>query len=227
VLALARASAVFGRGSAPTWALQNVSLEISPGGLVLVGGPSGSGKTTLLSLLGCLTRPSAGFVRVQGIDVTRLDEHSRTRLRQTQIGFVFQAFRLFKTLSVLDNVVLGGEVVQGRIPSLPKRALDLLERLGLANRAQLRPDALSGGEKQRVAIARALVKDPPIVLADEPTASLDARNGVEVCSIIRAMSQQDGKTVVVVSHDTRWRAFADRVVSIQDGAIVADEEIER
>src|SRR5437764_8002461 len=168
LLALEDVTVSYGRGNARAQALRNVSLQFHPGQLTLILGPSGSGKTTLLALLGCLMLPERGAVYVQGQDVTRLSEPARTTIRRRQIGFIFQAFRLLRSLRALENVVIGSHVTGaagGR-----DRARELLRRLDLLGKAHLKPDELSGGEKQRVAIARALIKEPAILLADEPTA---------------------------------------------------------
>jgi putative ABC transport system ATP-binding protein len=216
-LAVEEVTVSYGRGHASSQALRNVSLQLQPGELTLILGPSGSGKTTLLALLGCLMRPERGAVYVQGRDVTRLSEPERTSIRCRQIGFVFQAFRLFRSLGALDNVAIGNDVTGdsgGR-----ERAHELLRRVDLLEKAHLKPDELSGGEKQRVAIARALIKDPAILLADEPTASLDSQAGRQISQILFQLAKEQGRTVVVVSHDPRWENFAHRIVVLQDGQI--------
>lgn len=213
------ASVSFGQGEARVSALRDVSLTFEPGTLSLVMGPSGSGKTTLLSVLGCLLTPDEGTVFVDGVAVNALSEAEKTVVRQKKISFVFQAFRLFHSLSALDNVALGFEI---RDPAAPRRmemARDLLLQFGLGDKLHQEPNELSPGEKQRVAIARALVGNPPILLADEPTASLDAEAGRNICQILRRQVDEQGRTVVVVSHDPRWEKFADRTVTICDGRL--------
>jgi putative ABC transport system ATP-binding protein len=213
------ASVSFGRGEARARALRDVSLNFERGTLVLVMGPSGSGKTTLLSMLGCLLSPDEGTVLVDGIAVNQLTEAEKTAIRQKKISFVFQAFRLFHSLSAIDNVALGFEI---RDPGEPRRmemARDLLLRFGLGDKLHQEPNELSPGEKQRVAIARALAGNPPILLADEPTASLDAKAGKNICEILRNQVSEHGRTVVVVSHDPRWREFADRTITLCDGQV--------
>lgn len=200
-------------------ALAGVSVNFDQGHLTLVTGPSGSGKTTLLSLLGCLLRPDEGHVYLHGINVAKMGEARRSKVRRDHIGFVFQAFRLLKSLTALDNVALAGDVA-GR--SEQGRARQLLEDLGLGAKLNLRPDELSGGEKQRVAIARALLRNPSIVLADEPTASLDSKSGEQIASILRDLAEVQKRTVVVVSHDPRWRDLAHRRISLKDGRVVED-----
>jgi putative ABC transport system ATP-binding protein len=213
------ASVSFGKGDARIRALRDVSLMLERGSLELVMGPSGSGKTTLLSMLGCLLSPDEGTVFVDGEAVNQLTEPEKTAIRQKKISFVFQAFRLFHSLSALDNVALGFEI---RDPAEPRRlemATELLLQFGLGDKLAQEPNDLSPGEKQRVAIARALAGNPPILLADEPTASLDAKAGRNICEILRNQVDAHGRTVVVVSHDPRWQEFADRTITLSDGQV--------
>jgi putative ABC transport system ATP-binding protein len=213
------ASVSFGKGAARVRVLRDVSLSFERGTLALVMGPSGSGKTTLLSMLGCLLSPNEGAVFVDGVLVNKLSEPERTAIRQKKISFVFQAFRLFHSLTAVDNVALGFEI---RDPGEPRRlemARDLLVQFGLGDKLHQEPNELSPGEKQRVAMARALAGNPPIVLADEPTASLDAKAGRNICEILRNQVSERGRTVVVVSHDPRWREFADRTITLCDGQV--------
>ncbi|MGA3187615.1 MAG: ABC transporter ATP-binding protein [Bryobacteraceae bacterium] len=200
--------------------MKDVSVSFHPGELTLVMGPSGSGKTTLLSLLGCLLSPDEGSVFVDGNDVSRLKERNRTRLR-THIGFIFQAFRLFHSLPALENVMIAAEI-SGDRRHQSQHARKLLTDLGLGEKFKEKPDQLSGGEKQRVAIARALLSDPPIVLADEPTASLDFESGCQISGILRRLAVEQSRTVVVVSHDHRWINFAQRTIILEDGCVVED-----
>jgi putative ABC transport system ATP-binding protein len=203
-------------------ALTDVTLSFAPSSLTLVMGPSGSGKTTLLSLLGCLLTPDSGAVFVQGINAAACTLGERSALRRREIGFIFQAFRLFHSLSALQNVIVKSDIAgMGRRHS-QKIARDLLTRLGLAEKLHMKPDALSGGEKQRVAIARAIIGNPKILLADEPTAALDSNSGRQICEILRGLAEQDKQTVVVVSHDPRWASFADRTVVLEDGRVMED-----
>ncbi len=218
-LGVVRASVSFGKGEARVPALRDVSLSFERGTLTLVMGPSGSGKTTLLSMLGCLLSPDEGTVFVDGLAVNALTEPQKTAIRQKKISFVFQAFRLFHSLSAIDNVAVGFEI---RDPAEPRRmemARNLLLQFGLGNKLHQEPNELSPGEKQRVAIARALAGNPPILLADEPTASLDAKAGKNICEILRNQASEHGRTVVVVSHDPRWREFADRTITLCDGQV--------
>jgi putative ABC transport system ATP-binding protein len=214
----------YGSGAAAVPALRDVSLSFAPGRLVLVMGPSGSGKTTLLSALGCILLPDQGDVRVQGQSVRGLSDSQRVDLRRHSIGYVFQAFRLFRALSALDNLLLALDVAGCERGRAKARAEQGLAAVGLADKAGLKPGELSGGEKQRVAIARALINDPPIVLADEPTASLDWRSGEGVATMLLKIAQEQGKLVVVVTHDPRMTPFGQRIVKMQDGCVVEDVE---
>jgi len=218
-LGVERASVSFGKGGAQIHALRDVSLSFERGTLSLVMGPSGSGKTTLLSILGCLLSPDEGEVFVDGEVVNRLSESEKTAVRQKKVSFVFQAFRLFHSLSAMDNVALGLEIRDPQEAQRMEMARNLLVQFGLGEKLRHEPNELSPGEKQRVAIARALAGNPPILLADEPTASLDAEAGKNICEILRGQVDQGGKTVVVVSHDPRWKKFADRVITLSDGQV--------
>jgi putative ABC transport system ATP-binding protein len=213
------ANVSFGKGGAQVRALREVSLMFERATLSLVMGPSGSGKTTLLSVLGCLLSPDEGAVFVEGVEVRRLSEAQRTAIRQKKISFVFQAFRLFRSLSAIDNVALGFELRDARQPGRMEMARELLVQFGLGDKLNQEPHELSPGEKQRVAIARALAGNPPILLADEPTASLDAHAGRNICQILRSQVDESGRTVVVVTHDPRWQEFADRTVILCDGKV--------
>jgi len=214
----------YGTGSASVRALDSVSLGFRPASLTLVMGPSGSGKTTLLSLLGCLLTPDRGEVSVMNTPVRALSEEARGRIRRRYIGYVFQAFRLFHSLSALENVAIALEICGKRGKTARKVAMDALDAVGLAERSRLKPGELSGGEKQRVAIARALVNDPPILLADEPTASLVSTSGLQISQTLRKLADEDKRLVVVVSHDPRWMPFSDRTITLQDGRVLTDSE---
>jgi putative ABC transport system ATP-binding protein len=223
-LGVVGASVSFGKGEARVPALRDISLTFERGALTLIMGPSGSGKTTLLSMLGCLLSPDEGTVFVDGAAVNQLTEPEKTAIRQRKISFVFQAFRLFHSLTALDNVAVGFEI---RDPAEPRRmemARDLLVQFGLGDKTHQEPNELSPGEKQRVAIARALAGNPPILLADEPTASLDAKAGKNICQILRNQVDEHGRTVVVVSHDPRWREFADRTITLCDGQVEQEDK---
>jgi putative ABC transport system ATP-binding protein len=215
----------FGNGNAQVRALRGVSVSFEPGTLSLIMGPSGSGKTTLLSLLGCLLSPNDGTVFVDGVAVNTLNVEQKAALRRKKIGFVFQSFRLLHSLSALDNVCLGLEIRDPKQPGRMTKARELLLQFGLKDKLDHEPDALSPGEKQRVAIARALAGNPTILLADEPTASLDAEAGRNICHILRNQAEQNGKTVVVVSHDSRWQEYVSRTVILSDGQIKQQQQV--
>ena len=218
-------SVAYGKGAVRAQALENISVEFAPGTLNLVMGPSGSGKTTLLSLLGCLLTPDTGSVLVGGDDVGRLSASKRNAVRQRKIGFVFQAFRLFHSLNAEENIALSAQIagMHSRRERLA-RSRQLLADFGMEGKARLKPNQLSGGEKQRVAIARAVIKDPPILLADEPTASLDSRAAQQISQILRDLAEKSLKTIVVVSHDPRWEQFAHRTIVLSDGRILEDRK---
>ena len=214
-----RLSKTYGRGEGLVRAVDEVDLEVSAGETVAVMGPSGCGKSTLLHLLGGLERPTAGEIWLAGRRVDQLTERALARLRRTAIGFVFQAFHLMDELTARENVELPA-LLAGRSPRAARRqATDLLERVGLADRAAFLPTALSGGQRQRVAIARALSNDPLVVLADEPTGNLDSTATVEVLRLFDRLHAA-GQTLVIVTHDSRVAATADRLISMRDGAFV-------
>ena len=200
--------------------LSDVSLEFPVGAVSLIMGPSGSGKTTLLSVLGCLLKPQAGSVLVNGQDVTPLTEDERTSIRRSQIGFIFQAFRLFDSLTAVENVMLAMEIDGKSGPEVRLRAQQELEFLEMSEKMHLKPAELSGGEKQRVAVARALIREPRILLADEPTASLDSAAGESLTRLLREIAEVQQRTVVIVSHDERLRAFAKSIIRLRDGEII-------
>ncbi len=207
----------FGQGASAVEAVRGVDLELAKGEIVLIMGPSGSGKTTLLSMLGALLRPSAGTIRVGGVDITSLTEHDLPALRAARIGFIFQDFNLMPSLSARENVEVSLNVMGMRGKAARQRAERLLRDLGLGHRLDFLPGKLSGGESQRVAIARALANDPDLVLADEPTANLDSSIGREVMRRLREIAKQRGQSVLIVSHDDRIREFVDRVLWLEDG----------
>ena len=214
---------VLGSGAAKVEALKNVSLTLKGGELTLLMGPSGSGKTTLLSILGCMLTPTAGTVRVCGHATAGADPEDLALLRREHIGFVFQSFHLFPTLSATDNVRLALDVRGERSRSAKAKSREALARVGLPHKIKAFPGELSGGEQQRVAIARAIVGNPSIILADEPTAALDGENGQAVMKILTAIAREQGRAVLIVTHDPRLLPFADRVVHIEDGRIVREE----
>lgn len=222
ILAAKNLSMSFGSNSTRVRALQDISLSFDAGALTLIMGPSGSGKTTLLSLLGCLLTPESGCVEVNGVETSSLGESERTDVRRRHIGFVFQAFRLFHSLTAFENVMIAAELRGARDQRSSSAALQLLTDLGLSDKLHLKPNALSGGEQQRVAIARALLSNPKILLADEPTAALDSTAGRQIGEILRGLADQQRRTIVVVSHDHRWSSFAHRTVMLEDGRVADD-----
>jgi putative ABC transport system ATP-binding protein len=200
-------------------ALQNASLDLMPGEVVSIMGPSGSGKTTLISILGCILKPSSGELWIDGRAVTNLSEKELPEIRRNYIGFVFQAYNLFRSLTVQENVELALQLKGTEDALLSAKASDLLEVVGLSHRKNFSPADISGGEKQRVAIARALAGDPPIILADEPTANLDSRTGGDILELFQFLSVKRGKSVVIVTHDPRIKKIQHRPVLIEDGRI--------
>jgi putative ABC transport system ATP-binding protein len=213
-------------GVAGTLALRGVDLDVRAGELLLLMGPSGSGKTTLLSIMGCILTATSGSVRIAGREVVGLSEKQLPALRLEHIGFVFQGFNLFPTLTAGENVELMLDLKGISPAKAKKRAHDLLEQVGLAEKYGAFPADLSGGQKQRVAIARALAGDPGIILADEPTAALDSHTGRTVMEMMSELAHKRGRAVVIVSHDSRVVSFADRIVRIEDGAIASNSDAE-
>jgi putative ABC transport system ATP-binding protein len=223
-LSVANVSVVYGTGRAQAYALEDVSVNFQTGKLTLLMGPSGSGKTTLLSVLGCLVTPQQGRVTLLGNDVTQLSESDKTELRRQKIGYVFQAFRLFRALTALENVMLALELSHRAGRQAREAAQAALAAVGLENKGHLLPNEMSGGEKQRVALARALINDPPVILADEPTASLDSKSGNQVAELLLSLAERQNRLVVVVSHDNRWLPLCHRRVILQNGCLIGDRE---
>ncbi len=213
-----RLTRTFGEGAVAVTAVRDVTISLEASEVVLLLGPSGSGKTTLISMLGGLLRPTQGAVYLDGTPLDPRD--SRTpAIRLRSVGFVFQSFNLLPALSTLDNVALPLRLIGRTAHASNRRAMTLLRMLGLEERARTRPDALSVGEKQRVSIARALVGDPRVVLADEPTASLDTKHGQEAMSLLTSLARQGRQACLIVTHDQRLTGFADRVVHLEDGRL--------
>jgi putative ABC transport system ATP-binding protein len=210
----------YGAGDTAVDALSGVSLEIPRGHLTAVMGPSGSGKSTLMHILAGLDKPTSGNVEIDGVDITALKDNDLTKLRRRHIGFVFQFFNLLPMLSAEENVALPLSIAGEK----PDKAFfdDLLRRVGLADRRSHRPAELSGGQQQRVAIARALVSRPTVVFADEPTGNLDSHTGNEILELMRAATEEFGQTTVMVTHDARGAAIADRILFLADG-LIADQ----
>ena len=214
---------IYREGATELRALQDVDLEVCAGELTLLMGPSGSGKTSLLSILGCILRPSEGELEVLGEDVSSLPESELPRIRRAGIGFVFQGFNLFPALTAAENVALALDVRGIPAGEAKKRGEELLAEVGLAQRARSFPADLSGGQKQRVAIARALAGDPPILLADEPTAALDSTSGRTVIELLQRLAHEHGRAVVMVTHDPRVLSFGDRIIHLEDGRLLREE----
>lgn len=210
----------FNIGKIETQALRGVNLSIENGEFTALVGPSGSGKTTLLQIIGCLDQPSSGQVFVNGKDVSKLNRNQRADIRRGTIGFIFQFFALIPTLSAYENVEMPLLLVGKSSSERRERVNQLLESVGLSDRAHHRPDQLSGGEQQRVAIARALATRPAMILADEPTANLDTANGKQIMETMTRLNQETGITFVFATHDPRVIHYARRVVTLQDGRVV-------
>lgn len=216
----------YAEGSAGVRALRGVDLDVHAGELVLLMGPSGSGKTTLLSIMGCILTASSGSVKIGGLEVFGLREKELPRVRLEHIGFIFQGFNLFPTLTAGENVELMLDLKGVSGASAKTRAKELLEQVGLGDKYDSFPADLSGGQKQRVAIARALAGDPKVILADEPTAALDSTTGRNVMAMMRDLAHERGRAVVIVTHDPRLMEFGDRIVRIEDGLIAKPVESE-
>jgi putative ABC transport system ATP-binding protein len=212
-------SKVYGEGTRRVVALDGATLALHSGQVLLIMGPSGSGKTTLLSVMGCILRPTSGRVIVAGQIVSDLGEEVLPDIRRNYFGFVFQSFNLFSTLTAQENVEMVLRMKRTAKHAIAAQSMALLERVGLESRAHAYPRDLSGGEKQRTALARALAGEPAIVLADEPTANLDSRTGHEVLNLLRQLAQETGKAVAIVSHDSKARGLADRVIMMEDGRL--------
>jgi putative ABC transport system ATP-binding protein len=214
----------YGSGSAMVRAVDGVSLEVAPGESLAIVGPSGCGKSTLLYLLGGLERPTAGTVRLAGERLEQMPESGLARLRRVAIGFVFQAFHLVDELTATENVELPALLAGASPRTARHRAAELLEEVGLADRAEHLPSALSGGQRQRVAIARALANEPMVVLADEPTGNLDSAATTDLLRLFEQL-HANGQTLVTVTHDSRIAATADRLISMRDGAFVDETRL--
>ena len=211
-------------GTVETRALRGIDLAVNSGEFTALIGPSGSGKTTLLQLLGCLDLPTSGTVVINDTDVTKLSRNQRADLRKETLGFIFQFFALIPTLTSYENIEM--PLLLNAQPSMQRRerVMELLNAVGLMDRAHHRPDQLSGGEQQRVAVARALSTNPKLVLADEPTANLDTENGRQVMEIMSRLNKETGVTFIFATHDPRVINYAGRVVTLQDGLIVKDSK---
>ncbi|HEV2440123.1 MAG TPA: ABC transporter ATP-binding protein [bacterium] len=216
---------VYGTGEMAVYALRGVSLEVRRGEFVAIMGPSGSGKSTFMHLLGCLDRPTAGSYRLAGQEVSGLSADELAMVRSRQIGFVFQSFNLLARTTALENVEL--PMLYAGIPRETRvaRAKELLASVGLGDRLDHKPSELSGGQQQRVAIARSLANGVPLLMADEPTGNLDSKSSAEIMTLFRRLNEQQGLTVVLVTHDMTVAAWSKRVVTFRDGRIVSDKPV--
>ena len=232
VLAVRNLTKTYGSGDTAVDAVRAVDLDVAPGEVLLVMGPSGSGKTTLLLMLGALLRPTSGSVTVTSgdldVDIAASPERQLPALRSHTFGFIFQDYALLDALSATENIEVAANLAGTTGVAAHHRATELLHRVGLAHRAAARPSQMSGGEQQRVAVARALANDPPVLLADEPTANLDASRGRDLARLLRRLADEDHRSVIIVSHDDRLREIADRVLWLEDGSFrqVANLEVD-
>lgn len=214
----------YGEGDTEVRALDGVDLTIDQGEMVAIMGPSGSGKSTLLHIVGALESPTSGTIAVGGLHYEGLDDKQLTELRRDHIGFVFQFFNLLPSLTAEENVTLPAVVAKRHDPAIRERARALIERVGLGDRMDHLPSELSGGQQQRVSIARALLLSPELVLADEPTGNLDTKSGREVLRVLRELNEDEGHTIVMVTHDAAAAATADRIIFLRDGRIAGQVE---
>lgn len=212
-------------GSVTVEAVRGVSVSIEKGEMVAIMGPSGSGKTTLISMLGCILRPTSGKIFINSLDITSLPEKRLPEIRSSYIGFVFQAFNLFPSLTALQNVVVALNLKNIKGRKSKDEAIYFLERVGLKERLSFLPRDLSGGQKQRVSIARAIAGKPALILADEPTGNLDSKSGHEVIYIMRELSRENKSAVIIVTHDSRISDAVDRVLYLEDGILRSTDPI--
>ncbi len=225
MIELENVTKVYRMGQTKVFALDSINLNIQAGEMVAVMGPSGSGKSTLMAILGCLDVPSSGVYRLEGQPVENLSDNQLAQVRSRKVGFVFQQFNLLPRTSALENVILPllYDGVHGK--ARLEKAKAALETVGLGDRIHHRPNQLSGGEQQRVAIARALVNDPTILLADEPTGNLDTKTGEEIIGLFQKLHNEQGQTVVYVTHDAFIARHTQRIIRLVDGKIISDEHV--
>ena len=223
VIAIHNVTKTYQMGQVRVRALQGVNLTVERGEMLAVMGPSGSGKSTMMNIIGCLDVPTDGRYYLEGEDVRAMNDNELARIRQGKIGFVFQTYNLLPRASALANVEM--PLLYGNGRNRRARALDALDRVGLAHRAKHMPTELSGGEQQRVGIARALVKEPSILLADEPTGNLDTRSSDEIMTVIQGLNRNEKLTIVLVTHETDIAQHTNRIVSFRDGLVVDDAPV--
>ena len=224
VIELKDVKRIYKVGEVETPALRGVDLTVEEGEFTAIVGPSGSGKTTLLQLMGCLDRPTAGTILINGRDVSRLGPNQRADVRRGSIGFVFQFFALIPGLTAYENIEMPLLLTGEKAAARRSRVNELLEAVGLTDRARHRPDQMSGGEQQRVAIARALATKPVLVLADEPTANLDSVNGEQIMEIMQRLNEETGTTFIFATHDPRVFPYARRVIEVRDGLVTENHK---
>jgi putative ABC transport system ATP-binding protein len=205
------------------WALKDITLQIAKGEFIALMGPSGCGKSTLLNLLGAIDQPSSGDLCIDGLDLCQLSDKELTQFRAEKMGYVFQFFNLLSTLTVEENIALPLEMAAHREVEIQHRVKTILEEVGLNHRAKHYPSQLSGGEMQRAAIARALIKEPELILADEPTGNLDTENGAKVMDLLLRLSRKQSCTLIMATHSLEAAGFADRIYHIRDGQVVSTE----
>jgi putative ABC transport system ATP-binding protein len=224
VLKLEHLSKSYSLGKRNVQALSDVNLQVNKGEFVAIMGPSGSGKTTLLNVLGCLDKPTSGQVLLDKVDIATLPEKELYRIRRSKIGFVFQTFNLLPYLNARENVELPMECIGKPKGERSRRAKELLQTVNLSGREEHRPNKLSAGEQQRVAIARALANDPAIILADEPTGNLDAKNKREIVNLLANLNLNRGTTIIMVTHDSQAASHTERILLLQDGKITREKQ---
>ena len=225
IISTSNLTKTYGSGDTAVTALKGINVRLAEGEFVAVMGPSGCGKSTLLHLIGGLDRPTSGDVTLAGQSIAALDDDALTAVRRRQIGFIFQFYNLLPVLNATENAALP-LILDGMKPAEARsRATEWLKRMGLADRLTHRPNQLSGGQQQRVAIARALVTEPALILADEPTGNLDSAAGNEIAALLKQITSEWGRTVLMVTHDPRIAAYADRIIFLKDGTVVDDTRI--
>jgi len=222
VIEMQNVTKIYKMDSVSVVGVENINLKIKKGEFVCVMGPSGSGKSTMLHLMGCLDKPTYGKVLIDGVDASKMSEEELANLRKDKIGFVFQFFNLYPTLTALENVELPMIIAEKDKEFRKKRAIELLKMVEMEEFKDYLPSQLSGGQRQKIAIARALANDPPIILADEPTGNIDSKAGEEIMKIFKNLNKR-GKTIVVVTHNENVAKFAERIIRLKDGKIIKDE----